>query len=61
MTDAILINPFSSENIAEAIRQAIEMPESERRQRMQKMQKVVQENNVYKWASDIVEVLSTIA
>lgn len=61
LTDAILINPFSSENIAEAIRQAIEMPESERRQRMQKMQKVVQENNVYKWASDIVEVLSTIA
>ncbi len=61
LNDAILINPFSIEQIAEAIKKAIEMPESERRERMHKLQNTVKNNNIYKWASDIINVVTEIA
>jgi alpha,alpha-trehalose-phosphate synthase [UDP-forming] len=57
LTDAIVVNPFSEEETVEAIRQALEMPEEERRKRMQKMRTVVAENNVYRWAGKIISAL----
>jgi trehalose 6-phosphate synthase len=57
LTDAIMINPFSEEETVEAIRMALEMPEEERRKRMQKMRAVVAENNVYRWAGKIISAL----
>src|SRR5437870_13223912 len=35
--------------VADAIHQAIEMPEEERRKRMQRMRQTVAENNIYRW------------
>jgi alpha,alpha-trehalose-phosphate synthase [UDP-forming] len=57
LTDAIVINPFSEEETVEAIRMALEMPDDERRKRMQKMRAVVAENNVYRWAGKIISAL----
>jgi trehalose 6-phosphate synthase len=57
LTDAIVVNPFSEEESVEAIRQALEMPEEERRKRMRKMREVVAENNIYRWAGKIISVL----
>lgn len=57
LTDAIVVNPFSAEEMVEAVRQALEMPEEERRKRMQKMRSVVAENNVYRWAGKIISAL----
>ena len=57
LTDALLVNPYATDHFADAIKDAVEMPEAERRRRMQKMRKVVQENNVYKWAADIISEL----
>jgi trehalose 6-phosphate synthase len=57
ITDALLINPFSIEEGAEAIRQALEMPEEERRKRMQKMRTAVAENNIYRWAGKAISAL----
>jgi trehalose 6-phosphate synthase len=57
LADALLINPFSIEEGAEMIRQALEMPEDERRKRMQKMRAAVAENNVYRWAGKILSAL----
>jgi trehalose 6-phosphate synthase len=57
LTDAIIVNPFDEEGLAEAIRQALEMPEEARRKRMQKMRDVVAENNIYRWAGKIVSAL----
>ena len=42
---------------AEAIRQALEMPEAERRKRMQKMRQAVADNNIYRWAGKVVSAL----
>jgi trehalose 6-phosphate synthase len=57
LTDAIMVNPFSEEESVEAIRQALEMPEEERRKRMRKMREVVAENNIYRWAGKIISAL----
>jgi trehalose 6-phosphate synthase len=57
LTDAIVVNPFSEEESVEAIRQALEMSEEERRKRMRKMRAVVAENNIYRWAGKIISAL----
>jgi alpha,alpha-trehalose-phosphate synthase [UDP-forming] len=57
LTDAILVNPYATEHFAEAIKQAIEMPPAEKQKRMRKMRNTVRENNIYKWAGDIISNL----
>jgi alpha,alpha-trehalose-phosphate synthase [UDP-forming] len=61
LTDAVLVNPYATDAFAEAIKVAIEMPEGERRRRMARMRALVHENNVYKWAADIISELSGLA
>jgi trehalose 6-phosphate synthase len=60
LTNAILVNPFAVDELAEAMRQALEMPEEERRRRMQKMRSVIAENNIYRWAGKILSALLKI-
>ena len=60
LTDAILINPYSIEDFAENIRLAIEMPLDEKKKRMENMRKIVSENNVYRWAANIVTELTAL-
>ena len=60
LTDAILVNPYATDHFAEAIKEALEMPVTERQRRMRRMRAVVQENNVYKWAADIVTEMARL-
>ena len=57
LTDAILFNPFAIDELADAIHQAVEMPQAERKKRMQRMRSAVQDNNVYRWAGKILSAL----
>ncbi len=57
LTDALPINPYATDHFAEAIKNAMEMPEAERRMRMRKMREIVRENNIYKWTADIISEL----
>ena len=58
LTDALLINPYATDHFAEAIKQALEMAPEERQRRMRRMREVVRENNIYKWAADIISELA---
>jgi trehalose-6-phosphate synthase len=60
LTEAIQINPYSTEEFTEAIRLAIEMPPEEKRKRMEAMRKQVQDNNVYKWAGNIITEMTSL-
>jgi trehalose 6-phosphate synthase len=60
LPDALLINPYDTEQTAEAIRFALEMDTEERKLRMQRMRKVVSENNVYRWAGNLIASLSEV-
>ncbi|MFA5231208.1 MAG: trehalose-6-phosphate synthase [Candidatus Omnitrophota bacterium] len=57
LTDAILINPYAIEEFADSIKLAIEMPKEEKRKRMENMRKVIAENNIYRWAANIITEL----
>jgi trehalose 6-phosphate synthase len=60
LPDAVLVNPYDAPMMAEALRQAMEMPPDERRRRMREMRRVVRENNVYRWAANFTGELAGI-
>ncbi len=58
LADALIVNPYDTEQFAEAIHQGVTMGEAERRERMQRMRQIVEERNVYRWAGDFITRLS---
>ena len=60
LTDALLFNPYSIEECAETIRTAVEMPAEEKKKRMEKMRKAIAENNIYRWAGNIITDLTSL-
>jgi len=60
LRDALLVNPYDIEQMADMIKAAIEMDAEEQRLRMKRMRNITRENNVYKWAADIISELSRI-
>src|SRR5690242_14490877 len=55
--DAVLVNPYDMEQTAEAIRYSLEMEPEERTARMQRLRKVVKEQNIYRWAGNLIAAL----
>jgi trehalose 6-phosphate synthase len=60
LRDAVRVNPYDIEQMAEAIRFAIEMPEEERRIRMRHMRREVKAHNVYRWAADLISEVAEV-
>ena len=58
LTDALLVNPYSVDDIAEAIKEAINMSKKERRRRMASLRAIVQQNDIYSWASSIISEIA---
>jgi trehalose-6-phosphate synthase len=60
LLDALIVNPYDTEQLAEAIRMALEMAPEERRSRMARMRRSVKENNIYRWAAELIGAVSEI-
>ena len=60
LTGAFQINPYSIEEFADTIKLAIETPPEEKRKRMENMRRVISENNVYRWAGNIITELTSL-
>jgi trehalose 6-phosphate synthase len=60
LTDALMINPYDTREIAESIRHALEMPPRERLERMRRMRTVVRERNIYRWAGNLIGELCAV-
>jgi len=60
LSSALLVNPFSSDQMAKAIYQAVNMSARERRARMRRLVDVVRQNNIYTWAAKIVTTLVSV-
>jgi trehalose 6-phosphate synthase len=54
LRDALIVNPYDIDGVAESIHRALEMPVAERRTRMQRMRRQVMEHNVYRWAATVL-------
>jgi trehalose 6-phosphate synthase len=60
LRDALLVNPYDLDGVAEAIHTAVSMPVEERRARMVRMRATVLEHNIYRWAGLLLSELSRI-
>ena len=58
--DALLVNPYNVEQVAESIHVALEMQADERGARMHQMRRVVKEHNIYRWAANLLSELGGI-
>lgn len=50
LPEAIIVNPYDTEQCAEALHMALTMPAGEQRQRIRFMRSLLQDFNVYRWA-----------
>jgi trehalose-6-phosphate synthase len=60
LRDAVMINPYDIERTADAIRYALEMEPEARTARMERLRKVVREQNIYRWAGNLIGDLCDI-
>jgi len=56
---AIIINPYSAEQTAAAINDAINMPAMQQRQRMKRMREAVSSYNVYRWSAEFMKAVAS--
>jgi trehalose 6-phosphate synthase len=54
LSEALIINPYHTRNMAKAILKALSMPAPEQRERMRQMRALVQERNVHRWAAQML-------
>jgi len=60
LRDALVVNPYDTDELAEAIHTALTMPAEEKRSRMHRMRTVIRENNVYRWAGNLIGELAAV-
>jgi trehalose 6-phosphate synthase len=58
LKDALLVNPYSKEEISDAIQRALEMPKEERIRRWRAMHACVRDEDVVAWRKAFVAALS---
>ena len=60
LPDALIVNPYDTEALADTIFRALEMEAPERTLRMRRMRAVVREQNVYRWAGSLIGELCDV-
>jgi trehalose-6-phosphate synthase len=58
LTNALLVNPYSPDQVATAVRNALNMPRTERAGRMRALRRTVEANDVYHWAKSILQCVA---
>jgi trehalose 6-phosphate synthase len=54
LAEALIVNPYDTHGMAEAINTALSMPPAEQRDRMRLMRDLVRQRNVYRWAAQML-------
>jgi trehalose-6-phosphate synthase len=60
LRDALIVNPYDAEQLADSIRVALEMDPEEKSARMRRMRETLREHNIYRWAGNLIEELTRI-
>ena len=60
MGEALLVNPFSREELSDAIQRALTMPLAERKRKWETLMKVVRDTDVGIWRDDFVSTLRAV-
>jgi trehalose 6-phosphate synthase len=57
LTDAVLVNPYDIDGVADSIHKALSMPAGERRERHQGMLQVLRRNDIHAWRTRFMDAL----
>jgi trehalose 6-phosphate synthase len=60
LPDALLVNPFDVDEVADAMHRAFHMTEKERKMRMRRLRRNVRRNTIFDWGLRIFEELETV-
>jgi len=60
LADALVVNPYDTDELAGAIDKSLTMPGEERSMRMRRMRAAVREHNVYRWAENLIGELAEV-
>jgi trehalose 6-phosphate synthase len=60
LTDALLVNPYDIQQLADAILQAVDMSSEQQAVRMAHLRKTIHEYNIYRWAAHLLSDLTEI-
>jgi trehalose 6-phosphate synthase len=60
LLDALIVNPYDTDELAHAVHRALTMPTEEKRMRMTRMRAVVKEHNVFRWAGNLIGELAGV-
>ena len=60
LRDALIVNPYDIDEVAEALHDALVMDQADRALRMVRLRRQVRENNVYRWAGNLIEELAAV-
>jgi trehalose-6-phosphate synthase len=60
LPEALLVNPYSTEDMVAALVQALEMSKNEQRRRMQVMQDRIKTQNIAWWAQEFLDRMSSL-
>jgi trehalose 6-phosphate synthase len=58
LADAIIVNPYDTEQFADALHRGLEMSAAERATRMARLSRQVEEHNIYRWAAAFLTELA---
>ncbi len=61
LSEALLVNPYSVDQLADRIYQAVEMPPAERARRLGAMREKVHANNLKRWSGSFLDALDAAA
>jgi trehalose 6-phosphate synthase len=60
LKDAVIVNPYDIEEMADAICRSLKMEAGERSERMQRMRETIREFNIYRWAGSLISDLARL-
>ncbi len=58
LTEALLVNPYSIDQIAASLKDAVEMPLEEKRQRLVRLRERIENNNLDSWSDKFLSALA---
>ena len=58
--DALIVNPYDIDQMAEAVRAALEMKPDEQKARMRRMRETIKDRNIYRWAAELIGALAGV-
>lgn len=61
LDQALLVNPYSADELAHAIRQALDMPLAERKRRYEALVKTVRDDGIRQWTDNFIVDLSDVS